>query len=270
MDYAIVTDSLLANWDSDTFTPGTTWRDSVSNKAINFTSSCSKSIDGIELSQSVTFSSESLSSFSLTFPFTIQWIGRIDSQSFNNTYPGNILGMGEDNNAWDNSLCLYSKLSPSGIQLDADSSGTITSGIYTTNIEYNIVVTVSERSSYFEEDTITLYINSASSVGSASYTRWDGNGNPAISASKNYIYNGEGNGRFDGAIQSIRIWNKCLSSSEIQTIYTKLQDKRVYIKQGNSWKVASKYYKKQNGVWVEQSDPSVLTDANTKYVLYSK
>lgn len=269
MAYMVVTDSLVANWDAKNFTSGTVWRDSVNNKAINFTSAPSKSNDGIEIPTSITFSSESLSDLGLTFPISIEWLGRIDSNSFDNTHPGNILGIGSSAGEWDNSICIYSKLSPNSIQVDADSSGTLTSGIYNTDQEYHILITIEERANYFGSDTITFYVNSANSVDSASYTRWTGDGNDSFTSNKNYVYNSEGTGRFDGAISAIRIWDKCLSDSEVEQVFTFVQDKFVYIKQNGSWVTASKYYKKQNGIWVEQSDPSALTDSNTKYVLHS-
>ena len=38
-------------------------------------------------------------------------------------------------------------------------------------------------------------------------------------ATKNYLYNSEGSGRFYGAIQRMALWNKCLSSDEIATLF---------------------------------------------------
>ena len=39
-----------------------------------------------------------------------------------------------------------------------------------------------------------------------------------------------------------------------------------YIKQNGSWVVVSAVYRKENGVWIEQTDISSLFDSDTKYV----
>ena len=139
MPYAVVTDGLVANWDVQNYTNGTIWRDSVSNKAITFTSSPQISSDGIELNSSITFASESISSLGISTPMSIEWIGRIDSQSFNNSSPGNVFSIGETLGSWDNSISCYSKRFPNGIQLDIDSSGTVITGMSSSGLYLSLI-----------------------------------------------------------------------------------------------------------------------------------
>lgn len=246
MGYQIVTDGLVAKWDANDWTSGRTWTDSINSKVITFSSSpSSKTDDGIELTSSITFTSASLSSLGLSYPCTFEWLGRIDG-AFSNTAPAHVFGLSNSSGAW-SGICCYSKTSSNGIQLDIGSSGTITSGVYTQGIEYHIIVTVNSSR------TTTLYVNSTTSRGTT--TAANGYG------SKTYLYNSEGSGRFYGAIQRMCLWNKCLSSSELETLFTEEPSgSGVFIKQGTGWNEAQKIYQKKLGTWTEidSSDLSTL------------
>ena len=263
MPYAVVTDGLVANWDVQNYTNGTIWRDSVGNRAITFTGSPQTSSDGIELNSSITFASESISSLGITTPMSIEWIGRIDSQSFSNSSPGNVFSIGESLGSWDNSITCYSKLSPNGIQLDIDNSGTVITGMTSSGL-YHMIITVDNSGDYFSNNKLKLYING--SLIETYFDQWY-SPNQSLEANKNYIYNNEGIGRFVGAVSAIRLWNKALSESEVQTAFTEIESpKYSYIKIDGVYTRASKSYQKKNGIWVE-TDPSELHDPNTKYVL---
>ena len=237
MAYQIVTDGLVAQWDASTWTSGKTWTDSINSKVITFSSApSSKTDDGIELTSSITFTSASLSSLGLSYPCTFEWLGRIDG-AFNNSSPGHVFGLSSSSGSWAG-ICCYSKTSSNGVQLDIGSSGTITSGVYTTGIEYHIIVTVNSSR------TTTLYVNSTTSSGTASKSQGY--------ASKTYLYNNEGSGRFYGAIQRMCLWNKCLSSTEIETLFTEeVSGTGVFVNSGSTWTEAQTIYQKINGEWSE-------------------
>lgn len=234
MMYDIVTDGLVAKWDASDWSSGRIWTDSINDKVITFSSSpSSKTDDGIELTSSITFASESLSSLGLSYPCTFEWLGRIDG-NFSNSSPGNVFGLSSSSGQW-SGICCYSKASSNGIQLDIGGSGTITSKVYTQGIEYHIIITVNSSR------TTTLYVNSTTSKGTT--TNSNGYGN------KYYLYNNEGNGRFYGAIQRMCLWNKCLSSTEIETLFTEKNSTGVFLKSGTTWSEAQGIYQKINGVW---------------------
>lgn len=237
MNYQIVTDGLVAKWDADDWSSGRTWIDSVNSKAITFSSApSSKTDDGIELTSSITFASASLSSLGLSYPCTFEWVGRIDG-AFSNTAPGHIFGLSTSSGAW-SGICCYSKTSSNGLQLDIGSSGTITSGVYSQGVEYHIVVTISSSR------VTTLYVNSTTSRGTTSNSNGYG--------SKYYLYNNEGSGRFYGAIRRMCLWNKCLSSSELTTLFTEAPSGTgLFLKSNSSWAEAQAIYRKVNGSWTE-------------------
>lgn len=236
MAYEIVTDGLVAKWEASDWKNGKTWTDSINGKVINFSSSpSSKTADGIEITSSLTFASESLSSLKLSYPCTFEWLGRIDG-TFSNSSPGNVFGLSSSSGAW-SGICCYSKSSSKGIQLDIGSSGAITSKVYTQGIEYHIIVTVNSSRK------TTLYVNSTTSKG----TTYNLNG----SSNKYYLYNNEGSGRFYGAIQRMCLWNKCLSSTEINTLFTEKVSTGLFVKSESTWSEAQAIYQKVNGVWSE-------------------
>lgn len=214
MKYKIVEDGLVALWNAETWSEGTTWNDTIEGKKITFSSAPqSKSDDGIELTSAITFVSESLSSLNLSTPCTFEWIGRIDG-NIANTRPGNVFGIADAVNNWDGGVHCYSKASPEGVLLDmAFSNKGIKSGVYDQNIEYHIIVKV-------DGETTTFYVNSTEAKGTSTLVKGY--------ATKNYVYNSEGSGRFYGAISRMAFWNKSLSDEEIQTLFTIKTDENFY------------------------------------------
>lgn len=254
-NYQLVTDGLVAHWDASTWTSGRTWADSINSKIITFSSSpSSKTDDGIELTNSITFTSASLSSLGLSYPCTFEWLGRVDG-NFSNSSPGNVFGLSASSGQW-SGICCYSKTSSNGVQFDIGSSGTITSGVYTSGIEYHIIVTVNSSR------TTTAYVNSTTAKGTTTASNGYG--------SKTYLYNSEGNGRFYGAINRMCLWNKCLSSSEIQTLFTEAPSgSGLFMKNNGKWVEAQGIYQKQNGAWAETNVSvvkSILDDSDVKLI----
>lgn len=249
MAYQIVTDGLVAKWDASDWSSGKTWTDSVNSKVITFSSApSSKTDDGIELTNSITFTSASLSSLGLSYPCTFEWLGRIDG-TFSNSAPGHVFGLSNSSGGWAG-VCCYSKTSSNGIQLDIGSSGTITSKVYTQGIEYHIIVTVNSSK------TTTLYVNSTTAKGTT--TKSNGYAN------KYYLYNNEGSGRFYGAIQRMCLWNKCLSSTEIEALFTEESTGAgVFLKQNDNWVEAQKIYQKKLGTWTEIDSSDLYTLVKT-------
>lgn len=242
----VITDSLIHRWEASDYTAGsTTWTDSVGNKALTFgTAPTSVSDDGVELTTSNTFTSAALTA--VTYPATFEWIGRIDG-TWSNSSPANVFGWSSSNGLW-GGICCYSKTSSNGIQLDIGSSGSITSGVYTTGA-HHIVITVTSS-------TTTLYVDSTTAKGTSTRS--------AARTSKKYLYNSEGSGRFYGAISAMRIWNKCLSSSEIETLFTEETAEDVgYVKVDGVWTKAKSAWVKGSSGWTESSWDDIKTIFST-------
>ena len=49
---------------------------------------------------------------------------------------------------------------------------------------------------------------------------WTANSNSAITSNKTYIYNGQGVGRFVGAINTMRWWDTALSTDEVTELFS--------------------------------------------------
>lgn len=245
----VVTDGLIHRWEASGYTAGSkTWTDSVGSKALTFgTAPTSVSDDGVELTTSNTFTSAALTT--VTYPATFEWIGRIDG-NWSNSSPGNVFGWSSSNALW-GGICCYSKTSSNGIQLDIGSSGTITSKVYTTGA-HHIVVTITSS-------TTTLYVDSTTSKGTTTSSTGR--------SSKTYLYNNEGSGRFYGAIYAMRMWNKCLSSSEIETLFTEeAAEDTGYVKVNGVWKQAKSVWVKESTGWTEKSWDDVQTIFKTENV----
>ena len=151
------------------------------------------------------------------------------------------------------------------IQIDADSSGTVTSGVYGAGNQH-IIIKVEYGGNFTSVDELFLYINGNQE---GSYSDSWINRNDALTSDKNYIYNNEGNGRFVGAVSVIRLWNRALTDSEINEAFIEIPDPDIaYIKRSGVYQPASKMFKKENNIWVEVTDATTLCDENTKYVLH--
>jgi hypothetical protein len=56
---------------------------------------------------------------------------------------------------------------------------------------------------------------------------WTANSNSAIMSEKTYIYNGQGDGRFVGAINTMRWWDVALSEEEIRRLFSEDSDEYI-------------------------------------------
>lgn len=61
--------------------------------------------------------------------------------------------------------------------------------------------------------TLTMYINGINNT-------WTTTSDSAIMSEKKYIYNGEGLGRFIGAINTMRWWDVALTTEEITELFS--------------------------------------------------
>lgn len=263
MSTPIITNGLVANWDVRNYQSGqSTWADSVGNLLLRFTSTPSVSGDGIEMNASITFQSDSISGLGLSDTLSLEWIGRIDAASFDNNSPGHIFGYGPTAGQYNESVHCYSKSSPNGIQIDADSSDTCTSGVYNTG-RHHIILTQYMSGNWVRYAHLEFWVD-----GSQRDTYQDTliDNNDALRNDKNYIYNNEGVGRFVGAVEAIRLWNRQLSDDEIAQAFTEVPDDACWLKQNGNWSKTAITYKKQNGVWTRQDDLSALCDADMKYL----
>lgn len=243
-----LSDGLVAEWQSSSFTSGTTWTDSVGGKTITFSSSASKNEYGISQSRSNSdyWYSESLSSLSLSNTRTYEWYGYINSNCYSSTYPGMIFGASASRNSWAG-VCVYAQSSTSyGIQVNlVGSSRTLINSKVTTSGWHHMLITTSGT-------TVNLYLDSpdvlGTGTGSSTY----------LNKTYSYIYNGEGSGRFDGSINRIRIWNRVLNSTEIEAVYNGETDSGVSMKIDGSWQSASNIYRKVDGSWTEIDSNQLL------------
>lgn len=60
--------------------------------------------------------------------------------------------------------------------------------------------------------TLTMYLNGINNS-------WTAGSNSAITSTKSYVYNGQGNGRFVSAINTMRWWTTELTTSEIEELF---------------------------------------------------
>lgn len=244
-----LSDGLVAEWQAKNFTSGsTTWTDDIAGKKITFSSAATTDEYGI--SQSRTNSdywySESLSSFSLSDTRTYEWYGYINSSCYSSSYPGQIFGASGTNNGWAG-ICVYAQSSTSyGIQVNiVGSSRVLINSKVTTSGWHHMLITTSGT-------TVTLYLDSADVAGTGSGT------STYLNKTFSYIYNGEGSGRFDGSVNRIRIWNRVLNSTEIETVFSGETESGVSLKVDGEWNSASNIYKKVDGAWGEISSAQLL------------
>lgn len=197
----LVTDSLIHNWDADDFTSGgTTWVDRVGSKTITISNGATKSDDGLEFTSSNSFYSENLG-IGAAYPLTLEWIGRLDSYN-----TGHLWGFGKTSGSWQGAVNMYSK--PTNCIID---NGATQTGITETGL-LHMVITFTSSSAW------TVYYTQG---GNLSGTPSSKSGTSSYSSNnKNYLYNNEGSNRFVGAISALRIWNKTLDSTEIETLFT--------------------------------------------------
>lgn len=175
----------------------TNWGDIV------LSSGCSLSEDGLEIQNEETYISSMIDT--VTYPFTFEFKGRVDSSSYRNqaNNPGMLFGLGPTRNGWGDGITCYST-TDYGIIIDTTGAMKI---VTNKTPEYvHIVLTVDSSG------TMKMYMNGVGNT-------WTASSDSAITSSKSYIFNGQGVGRFVGAISILRIWNSLLSDEEINKLF---------------------------------------------------
>ena len=188
---------------ADSYESGsTTWGD------LNLSTGCEISKDGIEIQNDETYISTQLSG--LSYPVSFEWKGRIDSSCYkaqaNN--PGMIFGFGPTQNGWGDGVTCYST-TDYGIIIDTVGAMSITT--YKMPAYAHIVITINSSG------VLTMYLNGINNT-------WSCGSNDAITSNKNYVFNGQGVGRFIGAINTIRWWDVSLSIDDITELFSSDSD----------------------------------------------
>lgn len=176
----------------------TTWGD------FTLSDGCTVSSDGIEIQGEETYLSTKLSG--LSYPMTFEFKGRVDSGSYKAQAngPGMLFGLSPTQNDWGSGICCYST-TDYGIIVDTSAAMQITTKKTPTYV--HIVFTLDSSAN------LTFYLNGISNS-------WTLSADTATRSTKNYIYNGEGNGRFIGAISTMRWWDTALTTNEITTLFS--------------------------------------------------
>lgn len=171
---------------------------------MTLSSGCTLSEDGLEMQNEETYMSTTIDT--ITYPLTFEFKGRIDRECYKSqdNNPGMLFGIGPTQDGWGDGITCFST-TDYGIIIDTIGAMTITTNV---TPEYCHIVLV--VNSY---GILTLYMNGINNSWSVSST------NQAITSEKTYIYNGQGLGRFVGAINCLRIWNNELSLDEINTLF---------------------------------------------------
>lgn len=172
----------------------------------NFTlsSGCSVSEDGIEIQNEETYISSVISGIS--YPMTFEFKGRIDDSGYRaqDSGPAMIFGLSPIQNNWGSGITCYAT-TDYGIIIDT--TGAMTIVTHKTPKYIHIILVVDSSGN------LTMYMNGINNS-------WTARSNSAITSQKTYIYNGEGIGRFIGAINTMRWWNIALSNDEITTLFS--------------------------------------------------
>lgn len=191
-------DTMAGDNQSSSYADGsTTWGDLTLSKG------CTTSSDGVEIQNDQTYVSVNISGMS--YPMTFEFKGRIDSGSYklqaNN--PGMLFGMSPTQDSWGDGITCYST-TDYGIIIDTTGAMKITTQKTPTYV--HIVLTVDNLGN------LTMYMNGYSN-------KWTYSSDSGTRAAKNYIYNGQGYGRFTGAISIMRWWTSQLSSADIKKLF---------------------------------------------------
>lgn len=171
---------------------------------LTLSSGCSVSEDGIEIQDEETYVSAEISNIS--YPMSFEFKGRIDDSGYkaqaNN--PAMLFGLSPEQDTWGTGITCYAT-TDYGIIIDT--TGAMTICTYETPTYVHIILVVDD---YGE---LTMYMNGINNT-------WTASANYAIMAQKTYIYNGQGEGRFVGAINTMRWWDTALSVDEVAELFS--------------------------------------------------
>ena len=192
-------ENMIGSNSAETYVEGsTTWGD------LTLSSGCNISKDGVEIQNEETYLSSEISGVS--YPMSFEFKGRVDDASYkaqaNN--PGMLFGLSPTENTWATGITCYST-TDYGIIIDT--IGAMTIKTYKTPTYVHIVLVVNSTGK------LTMYMNGVNNT-------WTANANSAIRAEKKYMYNGQGDGRFVGAINTMRCWDVALSTQEVEELFS--------------------------------------------------
>ena len=195
----VAKDDMSGSSEAQSYEEGSTsWGD------LTLSSGCSVSKDGVEIQNEETYVSTAVSGIS--YPMTFEFKGRLDSSCYRaqDSGPGMLFGMSPTQNNWGSGVTCYAT-SDYGIIIDTTSAMKIVTNKYPSYV--HIVLTIDSSGN------LTLYLNGIAN-------KWTATHDNATKSNKIYIYNGEGVGRFIGAISVMRWWSIALSESEITELFS--------------------------------------------------
>lgn len=175
----------------------TSWGD------LTLSSGCSVSQDGIEIQSEETYLSTSVSGIS--YPMSFEFKGRVDSGCYRAQAngPGMLFGFGPTQDSWGDGVTCYAT---TDYGLIIDTTGAMSIVTNETPTYAHIVIVIDSSGA------LTMYINGVANS-------WTCGANTATRSNKTYFYNGQGIGRFIGAINTMRWWDTALSSDEITELF---------------------------------------------------
>ncbi len=191
-------DTMSGDNQSSSYEDGsTTWGD------LTLSEGCTTSADGVEIQGDQTYVSANISGMS--YPMTFEFKGRVDSGSYKlqANSPGMLFGMSPTQDSWGDGITCYST-TDYGIIIDTTGAMKITTQKTPTYV--HIVLTIDSSGN------LTMYMNGYSNT-------WTYSSDAGTTATKNYIYNGQGDGRFVGAISIMRWWTSQLSDDDIKKLF---------------------------------------------------
>lgn len=204
--YAVITPSppavseedILGSASAESYEEGSTsWGN------LTLSAGCETSKDGIEIQSEETYVSAEISG--LSYPMSFEWKGRVDSSCYKTqaNHPGMLFGFGATKNGWGNGVTCYST-TDYGIIIDTTGAMSITTNKTPTYAHIVVIINSSGN--------LTMYLNGINNT-------WACSSNTATKSNKYYVFNGEGTGRFVGAINTMRWWDVELSTTEIEELF---------------------------------------------------
>lgn len=192
-------ENMIGSNSAETYEEGSeTWGE------LTLSSGCEVSEDGVEIQNEETYVSAEIKGVS--YPMSFEFKGRLDeecykAQAYN---PGMLFGLSPTENSWATGITCYST-TDYGIIIDT--IGAMTICTYKTPTHVHIILVVDGFGN------LTMYMNGISNS-------WKATANSAIMSEKIYVYNGQGDGRFVGAINTMRWWDVALSTDEITELFS--------------------------------------------------
>ena len=171
---------------------------------LTLSSGCSVSEDGVEIQDEETYVSSEIKGIS--YPMSFEFKGRIDREGYKSqdNNPAMLFGLSPTQDTWGTGITCYAT-TDYGIIIDT--TGAMTICTYKTPTYVHIILVVDNFGN------LTMYMNGMNNV-------WTANANEAIMAQKTYVYNGQGEGRFIGAINTMRWWDISLPTNEIMELFS--------------------------------------------------